>query len=401
MRNVNVLVVGAGPSGAIASAILHKNGIKTLVVDKESFPRFVIGESLFSNCMTYLQEAGLLEAVENAGYQYKNGAAFSWGERYVYFDFCDKSTPGFGTAFEVKRAEFDKLLIGEVAKQGVEVLFDTKACSFDFDGEEVKVVLENGELIRAKFIIDASGYARVLPKVLDLEISSTLSAKKAYFTHIEDNISEPLYDRDKILITTHPQNREIWYWLIPFSDRTCSIGVVGEDRYLNLGLDDKETLKKHVYDAPMLKRLLKDALWNNAVRNISGYSKNVKTLQGDKFILLGNAGEFLDPVFSSGVTIAMHSAFIGAKCVARKIRGENVDFKVEYEDELMIGVNAFRTYVEGWYSGVFQDVIYAKNKNIKIKRNISSILAGYAWDKSNPFVTRSDEALKAVYGYCK
>lgn len=151
----------------------------------------------------------------------------------------------------------------------------------------------------------------------------------------------------------------------------------------------------------MLKRLLKDALWNNAVRNISGYSKNVKTLQGDKFILLGNAGEFLDPVFSSGVTIAMHSAFIGAKCVARKIKGENVDFKVEYEDELMIGVNAFRTYVEGWYSGVFQDVIYAKNKNIKIKRNISSILAGYAWDKSNPFVTRSDEALKAVYGYCK
>lgn len=285
----------------------------------------------------------------------------------MYFDFCDKSTPGFGTAFEVKRAEFDKLLIGEVAKQGVEVLFDTKACSFDFDGEEVKVVLENGELIRAKFIIDASGYARVLPKVLDLEISSALSAKKAYFTHIEDNISEPLYDRDKILITTHPQNREIWYWLIPFSDRTCSIGVVGEDRYLNLGLDDKETLKKHVYDAPMLKRLLKDALWNNAVRNISGYSKNVKTLQGDKFILLGNAGEFLDPVFSSGVTIAMHSAFIGAKCVARKIKGENVDFKVEYENELMIGVNAFRTYVEGWYSGVFQDVIYEKTKILRSK----------------------------------
>lgn len=261
------------------------------------------------------------------------------------------------------------------------------------------VKTQNGE-IKTKFIVDASGYGRVLPRLLNLEEKSTLSSKKAYFTHIKDNISEPLYDRNKILITTHPKNKEIWYWLIPFSDGTCSIGVVAEDRYLNIGLNDKETLKKHVYDAPMLKRLLKDAQWLKDARIIEGYSKNVSKLYGDKFILLGNAGEFLDPVFSSGITIAFKSASLAAKCINKKLKNKSVDFQKEYADELMLGVNCFRTYVEGWYSGIFQDVIYSKNQNYDIKRKISSVLAGYAWDMNNPFVVRSNEALKAVYEYC-
>lgn len=347
----------------------------------------------------FLKEANLLEIVEKAGFQYKNGAAFSCGDSYTYVDFCDKFTAGFGTTFQVKRADFDKLLIEEVQKQGVKVEFDTEVQDIKFHQNFSLVKTQNGE-IKTKFIVDASGYGRVLPRLLNLETKSTLSSKKAYFTHIKDNISEPLYDRNKILITTHPTNREIWYWLIPFSDGTCSIGVVGEDRYLNVGLDDKETLKKHVYDAPMLKRLLKDAQWLKDARTIEGYSKNVSKLFGERFVLLGNAGEFLDPVFSSGITIAFKSASLAAKCISKKLTNQNVDFQKEYADELMLGVNCFRTYVEGWYSGIFQDVIYSKDKNYDIKRKISAVLAGYAWDRENPFVVRSDDALKAVYEYC-
>ncbi len=404
MENYDVLIVGAGPSGAIASAILHKNGAKVLVVDKEHFPRFVIGESLLSNCMAYIEEAGMLEAVQNAGFQYKNGAAFSWKNEYAYIHFCDKSSAGHGTAYEVKRGEFDKLLIDEAIKQGVEVRFGVEAVSFDFQsGDGVEARFADGKTINAKFIIDASGYGRVLPRILDLEIASDLSAKKAYFTHIEDNISEPLYDRDKILITTHPKNRQIWYWLIPFSDGRCSIGVVGEDKnVLAYGKGSEiEILQQLVSQPPLLSKLLKNAVWDTPARSIEGYSKNVKTLCGDRYILLGNAGEFLDPVFSSGVTIAMHSASIGAKAVLRYLNGEKVDFKAEYEMPLMDGINAFRTYVNGWYSGEFQDVIYAKNKNPKIVRQIASVLAGYAWDMQNPFVKRSDAMLAAVHKICK
>ena len=399
MREVDVLVIGAGPSGAIVSSLLHKNGFKVLCVEKENFPRFVIGESLLPNCMNFLKEANLLNVVQKAGFQYKNGAAFSWGDSYTYVDFCDKFTPGFGTTFQVKRADFDKLLIEEVQKQGVEVKFNLAIEAVSFENDFALATTKDGE-IKAKFIVDASGYGRVLPRLLNLETKSTLSSKKAYFTHIKDNISEPLYDRNKILITTHPTNREIWYWLIPFSDGTCSIGVVGEDRYLNVGLDDKETLKKHVYDAPMLKRLLNNAQWLKDARTIEGYSKNVSTLYGERFVLLGNAGEFLDPVFSSGITIAFKSASLAAKCITKKLTSQDVNFKKEYEEELMLGVNCFRTYVEGWYSGIFQDVIYSKDKNYDIKRKISAVLAGYAWDRENPFVVRSDDALNAVHQYC-
>ncbi|MCR4942595.1 MAG: tryptophan 7-halogenase [Campylobacter sp.] len=401
MQEYDVVVIGAGPSGSMVSAILHKAGVKVVVVEKETLPRFVIGESLLPYCNELLNEAGFLEAVKAHGFQYKNGAAFSWGNEYRYFDFCDKSSLGSGTTFQVQRADFDKLLIDEAAKQGVEVRFKTKVEDVKFQSDGAYVKLENGDEIKAKFVVDASGYGRVLPRILDLESPSCLEVRKAYFTHIQDNISEILYDRKKILISTHPTYREVWFWLIPFSNGRCSIGVVGEGKFLDkdgqMSHDDR--LKKFVYEVPMLKRLLDNALWDTPARTINSYSKDVKALYGDRFVLLGNASEFLDPVFSSGVTIAFYSAKLAGNLVTRIIKGEKVDLEKEYKEPLMIGVNAFRTYVKGWYEGKFQDVIYTKNENHDIKRKICSILAGYAWDKDNPFVTRSDEALESVWQY--
>ncbi|RDU56712.1 NAD(P)/FAD-dependent oxidoreductase [Helicobacter sp. MIT 99-5507] len=401
MRSVDVLVIGAGPSGSIVSALLNKQGIDVLCVEKERFPRFVIGESLLPNCMNILHEAGFLDAVEAHGFQYKNGAAFSFKDEYRYFDFCDKSSTGYGTTFQVQRGIFDEILINEAIKQGVDVCFEIAVEDLEFLDDYVEVKLSNGDIIRAKYIVDASGYGRVLPRKLNLEVPSTLTPKKAYFTHIQDNINEPLYDRNKILITTHPNFRDVWFWLIPFSNGRCSIGVVGEESRINTGASDEEILKHHVYLAPMLNRLLGNALWDTPVRTISSYSKDVKQLYGDRYILLGNASEFLDPVFSSGVTIAMVSAKLASDVLVKILTNQNVDMKKEYEEPLMFGINSFRTYVEGWYDGKFQDVIYTKIENHKVKRQICSILAGYAWDKNNPYATRSDEALDVLAKFCK
>lgn len=402
-KQAQVLIIGAGPSGSISSALLHKQGIKTIVIEKQKFPRFVIGESLLPFCTEVLKEAGFLDAVEAHGFQYKNGAAFSHNEEYRYFDFCDKSSSGSGTTFQVQRGDFDKVLIDCAIKQGVEVLFEVQVEDISFDNDGAVAKLSNGETISAKFVLDASGYGRVLPRILNLESPSNLSAKKAYFTHIQDNITEVLYDRNKILITTHPRFRDVWFWLIPFSNGRASIGVVGEPQRLEIeGTNDElEILQSHTYQAPMLKRLLGNAKWDTPARSISSYSKDVKTLFGDRFMLLGNASEFLDPVFSSGVSIAMQSARLASNLVPKILKGQKVDLQTQYADELMIGINCFRAYVEGWYSGVFQDIIYAKNPNHHIKRQICSILAGYAWDKINPFVTKPKEALNALEGYCK
>ena len=375
------------------------------VLEMATMPKFVIGESLLSNCNNILEEAGLLDAVYNYGFQYKNGAAFSWGEKYTYIDFCDKYTPGSGTTYQVPRADFDKLLIDEVEKKGVEVTYQCEVKAIAFQPDKVTLTVEKGgkpEELAAKFVLDASGYGRVLPRLLDLEAPSHLPPRSAYFTHIQDNISEPLYDRDKILITTRPEHRDVWIWLIPFSNGRCSIGVVGEKHIINpKGQENAEVLQGRVYECPMLVRLLNKALWDTPVRHLHGYSKNVKRLYGEQYALLGNATEFLDPVFSSGVTIALYSAKIAAKCVIAELTTGKADWENDYAKELMLGVDAFRVYVDGWYDGKFQDVIYYPKKDPKITRYISSVLAGYAWDRSNPFVSGAAKRLDALAQVCK
>lgn len=397
----DVAVIGAGPAGSVASALLHKKGYQVCVLEKQHFPRFVIGESLLPHCMEMLEEAGFADAVRaEPGFQLKNGAAFSWGSRYTEFDFTDKFSDGPGTTYQVRRAVFDKILIGEAAKQGVEVRFGHGVTAFDNSGDFARLNIETDTGKRyeltAKFVLDASGYGRVLPRLLDLETPSHLPPRQAHFTHIDDNITNPKFDRNKILITTHPQHRDVWIWLIPFGDNRCSIGVVGTPDKL---VGESETvLKKFVYECPMLNEILDKAVWENdfPFRSIQGYSANVKSLHGRHFALLGNAAEFLDPVFSSGVTIALHSAKLAADLLAKQLEGGTADWDTEFAEPLMIGVDTFRTYVDGWYDFRFQNVVYAPDRSPEISRMLSSILAGYAWDTENPFVAKSEQRLSAL-----
>lgn len=397
----DVAVIGAGPAGSVASALLRKKGYQVCVLEKQHFPRFVIGESLLPHCMEMLEEAGFADAVRaEPGFQLKNGAAFSWGSRYTEFDFTDKFSDGPGTTYQVRRAVFDKILIGEAAKQGVEVRFGHGVTAFDNSGDFARLNIETdtGESyeLTAKFVLDASGYGRVLPRLLDLETPSHLPPRQAHFTHIDDNITHPKFDRNKILITTHPQHRDVWIWLIPFGGNRCSVGVVGTPDKL---VGESETvLKKFVYECPMLNEILDKAVWENdfPFRSIQGYSANVKSLHGRHFALLGNAAEFLDPVFSSGVTIALHSAKLAADLLAKQLEGGTADWDTEFAEPLMIGVDTFRTYVDGWYDFRFQNVVYAPDRSPEISRMLSSILAGYAWDTENPFVAKSEQRLTAL-----
>lgn len=400
-QHFDIAIIGAGPAGAVAASLLNQQGFKVCVLEKQHFPRFVIGESLLPHCMEFIEAAGFLPAVQaEPSFQFKNGAAFTWGSRYTEIDFTDKFTAGHGTTFQVRRALFDDILIKEAQKQGVTVRFGDSVSAYNDDTAELTVQPENGEpyVLQTKFVLDASGYGRVLPRLLDLETPSQLPPRAAHFTHIDDNITAPDFDRNKILISTHPEHRDVWFWLIPFADNRCSIGVVGlPERFA--GFDDSEhILKTFALQVPMLARILANANWDNEFpfRHITGYSANVKSLYGKHFALLGNAAEFLDPVFSSGVTIAMHSAKLATDVLSKQLRGQNVDWQTEFAEPLMLGVDTFRTYVNGWYDGSFQDVIYAEQRSPDITRMISAILAGYAWDESNPYVAKSERRLAAL-----
>ena len=136
--------------------------------------------------------------------------------------------------------------------------------------------------------------------------------------------------------------------------------------------------------------LLNNAEFDTRIGVIEGYSADVKQLFGKDFALLGNAGEFLDPVFSSGVTIALKSASLAADVLDRQLRGLQPDWEREFARPLKRGVDTFRVFVKAWYDGRLQDVIFASNKDENVKRMICSILAGYAWDVENPYVKNTD-----------
>ena len=417
MQQTDVLIIGAGPSGSSAAALLRQKGYAVTILEKQYFPRFSIGESLLPQCMVFLEEAGLLETVrahvDEYAFQFKNGAAFLKGKQRSFYDFTEKFSEGPGTTWQVRRAQFDELLAKQAAAYGADIRFGHEV--IEVDVEQVHPVLsvkdEQGQSyqIQAKFLLDASGFGRILPKFLDLESPSNFPVRRAIFTHIEDGIlDDPEFDREKILITVHEKDPRAWYWLIPFADGRSSFGIVAEqdffDRYQ---IDDtspetlQATFQRILSDDDALSHVLRHKKFDTPVRTLVGYSANVKHLAASNYALLGNAGEFLDPVFSSGVTIALKSSSLAIPLLDRVLQGEQVDWLNEYEKPLRKGIQVFRAYVEAWYDGEFQDVVFSDQQNERIRRMVASLLAGYAWDESNPIHKNAKQRLSTLAEYCR
>ena len=417
LQETDVIIIGAGPSGSSAAALLRHKGYAVTVIEKQYFPRFSIGESLLPQCMVFLEEAGLLdtvrEHVESRGFQFKNGAAFLCGQKRSHYNFTEKFTDGPGTTWQVRRADFDHLLAQQAQQYGADIRFGHEVIAVDVESDQpILTVLDEAQQqyqIQAKFLLDASGFGRILPKFLDLESPSNFPVRRALFTHIEDGIGNQAdFDREKILVTVHEKDPRAWYWLIPFADGRASFGVVAEqDFFDHYQLEDsaenepEALLKRILADEQSLSQILQQAKFDTPVRTLVGYSANVKHLAGRHYALLGNAGEFLDPVFSSGVTIALKSSSLAVPLLDRVLQGEHVDWMQEYEIPLRKGIQVFRAYVESWYEGDFQDVVFSNSQNESIRRMVSSLLAGYAWDETNPIHKNAKRRLSTLAEYCR
>jgi flavin-dependent dehydrogenase len=387
----DVLIIGAGPSGSMAAAQLRRAGLSVLMLEREQFPRFSIGESLLPQSMGLLEDAGLLRAVVEAGFQYKNGASFVRGARSSSFDFRDKFGEGWGTTYQVERATFDHVLCQAAEQLGAEVRFRHEIQAVDVSGSGPVLRVKSAQGIadlRGRFLLDASGFGRVLPRLLQLERPSTFPNRRAIFTHVKDNIADDAgFDRNKIRITVHPAHLDVWYWLIPLSNGRSSVGVVATPEFLAPYAADLDAgLRALYFEDEGAKALLGGAVWDTPARQINGYAADVTALTGRHFALLGNAGEFLDPIFSSGVTIAFKSAALCVPLVVRALRGESVDWDAEYSAPLRGGIDTFRSFVEAWYRGSFQDIIFYERQDPGIRRKLCAILAGYAWNVNNPYV---------------
>lgn len=397
VEQVDILIIGAGPSGSVAAGYLQKQGTKVKVVEKSRFPRIVVGESLIPRVMDHFDEAGLFEALDAQGFEKKFGARFIRGEEVCIFDFSAKFSEGWDWTWQIPRADFDQEMANELIRKGVDLSFETEVTDVQFQGERSITTVRDREgvetKIEANFLIDCSGYGRVLPRMLNLDQPSRLSPHSAIFSHVND-VNRPA-GQEGSLISFDILETQVWLWVIPFSNGNTSVGIVGPTSFIeNLGEDTATALNKAILLSDYYVKRFGAVPFIFEPRKLSNYSTAVSKMYGAGYALTGNSSEFLDPVFSSGVCFATESGILAAKLALRQIRGEQVDWQSEFEDYMKEGIAVFTTYIQEWYTGNLQELFYHQPENPEVKRSICAILAGYVWDKNNPFVKKHDRAVK-------
>ena len=411
---VDVLIIGAGPSGTVLASLLVDSGLNVLVVERAQFPRFAVGESLLPQCLDVFEKAGMLDVVKAHAFQYKNGAVFEKGlDNRAEFDFSDAFTPGFGWAYQVKRAPFDKVLADEAARKGVMLRFGTQVDDVQFDADH----LDNGDVacllrddqgqpdeVRARFVVDASGPAQVLAKQLGLTQLTEQTPRSASVTHLRLKPGAQGFDENKVLISLHPEDPDRWYWLIPFEDGTASVGFVGLSDWMEAleapGETREQRYQQIIRENPSVNRLVDVDDLYMPVGYIKHFSSKVERLYGERFALVGNSGDFLDPIFSSGIAIGLKSAELCAPLIVRFLNGANVDWAEEYQKPVRDGIDVFKAYVNAWYEGAFQKIIFSPVQPKSIREMVCSILAGYAWDQNNPLVNDCQKRLAMLLEMC-
>src|SRR5690606_6184372 len=402
MKQTDVLVIGAGPAGTVAAAIIKQHGYDVTIVEKTQFPRFVIGESLLPRCLDSLEEAGFLPALQAQGFQEKNGAKFNLHGRICDFSFREQYTQGYQYAWQMPRADFDLTLANECERMGIPVHYQSELVALEIheDATSTATIRSNDGnqwQIRARFIVDGSGYGRVIPRLFGLDMPPGLPARKTIFSHMTDPRRMEREEPTRIVI--YAQDLDCWIWTIPFSNGNTSVGFVAEPAYFEPFGSDEDIVtkyKKLVANDPNLRERFGEAEILFEPKILQGWSATSSTFHGKGYVLTGNVTEFLDPIFSSGVTLATVSAQKAAQLVVRYLGGEQVDWENDYMRFMERGVDVFRTYVKAWYSGELFKIFFAENKDPLVKAQICSVLAGYVWDETNPFVKNHQKAVTSL-----
>lgn len=396
----DVIVIGAGPAGSVAGAILARKGHQVLTLEAGTFPRFQIGESLLPRCMDILTEAGMLECITERRFMPKPAALFLEGDKTERFCFAEMFPGQAPQALQVTRADFDQALSTQARKYGVDVRFQQRVDAVEFapDGSSVKVMATDTETnakytAEARFLIDASGYGRVLPRLLNLESKPALAPRMALFAHFENDMRPEGPAEGDIWVCIHPEGA--WTWIIPFSNGRTSVGVVAEKALFDKhGKTDHEALHSLLKADPNIQKRLAKATPVMKTTRLEGWTASVSKFHAPGWAVTGNASEFLDPIFSSGVTLALESSSRAAKLCARQLSGEKIDWTAEYEPPMRKAVGVFRTFVQTWYDGSLQRLFMSSSKPDKFKRAITSVLGGYVLDDQNPFVRDAEGTLR-------
>ena len=381
----DAVIIGGGPGGSTVATMLARAGRRVLVVEREKFPRFHVGESLLPFSLPIFDRLGVHDKIRAAGFMEKYGAFF-WNEdsgatRPVVF--AEARDPRHPKAYQVKRAEFDDLLLKHSASCGAEVREETAVEDVLFEGGRAVGVRVRGagaapEEIRAKVVVDASGQGAVLSRKLGLRRFDPKLKRAALFAHYE-GIRWPEGSRQGDILL--PIDDGIWYWIIPFSDGTCSVGGVFDPAVVRFpdGASVDERYGEMIERSARMRTLLAGARRVSGVHGVSDYSSTSDKLAGDGWVLVGDAAAFLDPVFSTGVFLALATGERAAKTIDRALsrrgRVDGRDF-AKYGRESGRMWARFRRFVYGFYDPVFFEAFCTPEPPERIRAAVVTTLAG-------------------------
>ena len=383
----DVVVIGGGPGGSTVATALARAGRRVLLLEREKFPRFHVGESLLPFNLPIFEQIGVAEKIRAAGFQKKHGAYF-WNEstggvRPV--DFARGLDDRHPFAYHVKRAEFDDLLLRHAEESGVQVREETAVSRVLFEeGRAIGVVARarvgGEEEIRARAVVDASGQDALLSRQSGTRSFDPKLKRAGLFAHYEGLRWPEGQTPGDILL---PIDRGVWYWIIPFSDGTCSVGAVFEPEVAKSEAGDAGSLddrfERLVERSPRMREFLAGSRRTSRAVGISDYSTSSARAAGDGWVLVGDAATFLDPVFSTGVFLAMAMGVRAAEALDHALekpgtpRAADLAGYAKSADRL---VRRFRRFVYAFYDPVFFEAFCSKEPLDRMRAAITTVLSG-------------------------
>ena len=380
----DVLVIGGGPAGSTAAALLATQGHDVVLLDKAQHPRFHIGESLLPMNMPLFDRLDLRNEVEAIGIT-KHGAEFvsPWHEHTSRFMFGEAMDKSFPYAVHVRRSEFDELLFRNAAKRGARTFENARATHVDVNAPDgrasVKVVGADGTQTtwRPRFVIDASGRDTLLSNQFDAKRRNRKHASAALFGHFENAQRTPGRLEGSISLFWFDHG---WFWYIPLRDGTTSVGAVAHPGYFkNRKGNLSEFLMETIALAPKLAERLKDATLMAPATSTGNYAYDSKFCRGERFVMIGDAYAFVDPMFSSGVYLAMNSAFDGAAAVDHWLKGEAKQSEQAFrhlEKAMKHGPKMFSWFIYRITSPAIRNIFMHPQNVWRMQEALLSILAG-------------------------
>jgi flavin-dependent dehydrogenase len=371
----DAIVIGGGPAGSTVAARLAQKKRSVVLFEKERFPRFHIGESLLPACVPLLDELGVHDQVR-AKFLRKNAAEFVTADGSVHRRYTfDQSLLGEAKyAYEVDRASFDGMLLENAQRLGVDVRQGVQVKDFSTSSSGVEVTTDGKETLKAEYLIDASGQSALVAKrfgqrEMDQELKNF--AVFAHYTGAERHSGDREGDITIVLGIDH------WWWVIPLTEDRTSIGLVGRKHFLRGQKPDTTYFDAQLSINPVLKKRFQGATRVQPVRTISDYSYACQNVVGDRWLLVGDAAAFLDPVFSTGVCLGMLQGFRAADAVDGVLAGANRRQAFgAYARYQKASVGTFRKFVRGFYTPELVELLMAPSDSLELRRAVTTLLSG-------------------------